>query len=68
MFDDVTKFYDERSSIVHKRKQEMLQQDKAEAFDKGFDIARMTIDRFLREGRPKNWKDVVLGGVDGAVS
>ena len=68
VFKDVNKFYDARSSIVHKGKQEMSRQAKAEAFAKGFDVARMTIDKFLREGRPKDWNDVVLGGVDGAGS
>ena len=68
MFDDVTEFYDARSSIVHKGKKEMSLQAKAEAFAKGFDVARRIIDRFLREGRPKDWNDVVMGGVDGAVS
>ena len=68
VFDDVTEFYAARSSIVHKSKKQTSRQAKAEAFAKGFDVARMTIDRFLREGQPKDWNDVVIGGVDGAVS
>ena len=68
VFDDVTEFYAARSSIVHKSKKQTSRQAKVEAFAKGFDVARMTIDRFLREGQPKDWNDVVLGGVDGAVS
>ena len=68
VFDDVTEFYNTRSSIVHKGKKQTSLQAKAEAFTKGFDVARRTIDRFLREGRPKDWNDVVIGGVDGAVS
>ena len=68
VFDDVTEFYAARSSIVHKSKKQTSRQAKAEAFAKGFDVVRMTIDRFLREGQPKDWNDVVIGGVDGAVS
>ena len=68
MFDDVNEFYNARSSIVHNGKKQKSQQTKAEAFAKGFDVARRTIDKFLRDGRPKAWNDIVIGGVDGAVS
>ena len=67
VFDDVNKLYVARSSIVHKGKRQKTAQEKVEAFNAGFDVARRTIVRLLRDGQPENWNDVVIAGVDPSV-
>lgn len=56
----VNEFYSARSSIVHSRSSNVPSQTISEAFDKGFDIARRTLFKMLREGPPKNWGEVTL--------
>ena len=56
----VNEFYSTRSSIVHSRSSNVPSQTISEAFDKGFDIARRTLFKLLREGPPENWGEVTL--------
>lgn len=51
----INEFYSARSSIVHSRSSNVPSQTNSEAFDKGFDIARRTLFKMLREGPPENW-------------
>ena len=64
VFDDVNNFYEARSSIVHKGRKQKSAQEMVEAFNAGFDVARRTIERLLRDGQPKDWNDVVIAGAD----
>ena len=54
--------YDVRSKIVHPAKKEMSAERRREAFTKGFDIARRTLFKLLREGAPGNWDELVVAG------
>ena len=54
----VNEFYSARSSIVHSRSSNVPSQTNSEAFYKGFDIARRTLFKMLREGPPENWGEV----------
>ena len=51
-----------RSKIVHPAKKEMSAERRREAFTKGFDIARRTLFKLLREGAPGNWDELVVAG------
>ena len=82
VFKDVQEFYDARSGIVHSRggkgkkakPKEVLEQERRAAFDKGFDVARRSVVKLLREEPPENWNEMLLetseespqGGRDGA--
>ena len=35
---------------------------KSDAFNKGFNVARRSVFKLLREGSPGNWDEVVLTG------
>ena len=70
-FSKVTKFYDARSSVVHydkkkenqwKKNPDKYNQYLAEQFEEGFDLARRTLFKLLREGRPLDWNELVLSG------
>ena len=50
---DIKAFYAERSASVHNRKNHASAQKNREAFEKGFDIARRTLFKQLRDGPPK---------------
>ena len=56
----VKKFYSERSASVHNRKRPGSTQINRVAFEKGFDIARRTLFKKLREGQPANWDDIAI--------
>ena len=62
VFQEIDQFYKARSAIVHwrkrKRKRSVEKQDKA--FEMGFELARRTLIKLLRDGRPEDWNDVVL--------
>ena len=65
VFNDLDDFYNARSKIVHGRKskaQEMekVSEDQRTAFETGFEVARRTLIKLLREGPPENWNDMVL--------
>ena len=65
VFNDVNLLYDARSKIVHgpkkKSKKILSVTAKKEAFKKGFDVARNSVVKLLREGRPTDWNKVILG-------
>ena len=67
VFKNVEELYDARSGIVHKRKRkrkkEVSPKAKDEAFRKGFDVARESVVKLLREGTPEDWNAVVLAGM-----
>ena len=53
--ENVKEFYDARSDIVHSRRERVSPQRNRTAFVKGFDIARRSLFKLLREGPPDNW-------------
>lgn len=55
---DVKEFYDGRSASVHRRRGNSPSRKEPRLFEKGFDIARRTLFKLLREDPPKNWKDI----------
>lgn len=55
-------FYDMRSAIVHSRKKKPAAEKQLAAFDKGFDVARRSLFRLLRDGPPDDWERLVIGG------
>ena len=67
VFKNVEELYDARSGIVHKRKKKrkkgMSAKAKDEAFRKGFDVARKSVIKLIREGPPQDWNEVVLAGM-----
>ena len=56
VFKDVKLLYEARSGIVHGR----TGKPKREAFERGFDVARNSVIKLLREGRPADWNKVIL--------
>ena len=61
VFRDVGQFYKVRSEIVHaKKKQQPSHKQKAEAFEKGLEIARKTVVKLLRDGLPPDWNEMVV--------
>ena len=61
VFRHVGRFYDARSAIIHNaRKKQWSERDREEAFGKGFDIARRSLGKLLREGPPTDWNEIVI--------
>ncbi len=58
---DVKKFYNVRSGIVHNRKPPPSAATRADAFTKGFEVARRSVVKLLREG-PPDWNEIVQKG------
>ena len=58
----VKEFYEARSAIVHNRKGKKVTQRQHTAFGKGFDIARRSLFKLLREEPPEDWDALVIGG------
>ena len=58
----VKEFYEARSAIVHNRKRKEVTQRQHDAFVKGFDIARRSLFKLLREEPPEDWDALVIGG------
>ncbi len=58
----VKEFYDARSAIVHNRKRKAVTPRQHDAFAKGFDIARRSLFKLLREDPPDDWDALVVGG------
>ena len=54
----IKEFYDTRSNIVHRGSNNVPPQERFESFGKGFDIAKQTLFKLLREGPPENWGEV----------
>ena len=53
--DEVQELYDVRSDIVHNRLQKLTPDRVHSAFVSGFDLARRSLFKMLREGMPKDW-------------
>ena len=62
VFRDVEEFYKIRSAIVHQRSKPPSDEERNQAFNKGFDLARRSIVKLLRDGAPKNWNEMVIVG------
>ena len=61
VFKDVGTFYDARSAIVHNvRKKRWSEKEREAAFGTGFDIARRSLGKLLRQGPPPNWNEMVI--------
>ena len=60
--ESVREFYDARSDIVHNRLHKVSPAGVQAAFGKGFDIARRSLFRLLREGPPEDWSALGCGG------
>ena len=58
----VKEVYDARSDIVHNRPDKALPHRNRAAFAKGFDIARRSLFKLLREGWPENWDESAIAG------
>ena len=59
--ESVREFYDARSDIVHNRLHKVSPERVQAAFGKGFDIARRSLFRLLRDGPPENWNALGCG-------
>ena len=59
--ESVRELYDVRSDIVHNRLDRLSPERNHSAFRRGFDVARRSVFRLIREGRPEDWSAV--GGV-----
>lgn len=59
---EVSTLYSIRSKIVHGETGQPSPGAKQTGFNKGFNIARESIVKILRDGRPGNWDEVVVGG------
>lgn len=59
-FRDVGEFYDARSSVVHEPGKKRKKIDKLDAFAKGFDVARRSLMKLLRDGPPSDWNELVI--------
>ncbi len=55
--DDAKELYDVRSDIVHNRLHRLTPERVHTAFVKGFDIARQSLFKLLREDPPKDWAE-----------
>ena len=55
----IKEFYDTRSNIVHRGSNNVPPHERFESFGKGFDIAKQTLFKLLREGPPENWGEVL---------
>ena len=61
VFNDVGRFYDARSAIVHAaRSKRASAKEREAAFRKGFDTARRSLGKLLREGSPADWNEMVI--------
>ena len=58
---DVKKFYNVRSGIVHNRKKPLSAETRADAFTRGFEVARRSVVKLLRDG-PPDWNEIVKKG------
>ena len=59
---NVRAFYDARSAIVHNRSGEATPFTNNAAFVRGFDLARQSLFKMLREGGPNDWNSLKVGG------
>ena len=61
---DVGKLYDVRSGIVHKRKKPPSTETIAATFTRGFEVARRSVVKLLRDGPPPDWSEMVIAGTE----
>ena len=64
--ESVQEFYAVRSDIVHNRLHRLSPERVYAAFRKGFDIARRSLFKLLREGLPEDWNASGNAGVPGS--
>lgn len=55
----IKEFYKTRSKIAHSGSNNVPPQERSKAFERGFDIAKQTLFKLLREGPPENWGEVI---------
>ena len=60
--ESIKDFYDTRSDITHNRLERLTAQRNLAAFRIGFDIARRSLFKLLREGPPEDWDASVVAG------
>ena len=61
VFKDVGEFYKSRSEIVHNaRKKRASGEERKDTFRKGFDVARRSVVKLLRDGPPQDWNEMVI--------
>ena len=60
VFRDVGQLYTARSGIVHRRTTGPTAEASRDAFNKGFDVARRSVVKLIREGSPGDWNRVVM--------
>ena len=63
--DNVKELYDVRSDIIHNRLQKLTPERVHSAFVEGFDLARQSLFKLLREGPPQNWAAAEGNGSQG---
>lgn len=56
----IKEFYNTRSNIAHSGSDNVPPQERSKAFGKGFDIAKQTLFKLLREGPPESWDEVTV--------
>ena len=60
--ESVKEFYDARSDIVHSRADKVSAQGNHAVFAKGFDVAKRSLFKLLREEPPDDWNALVVAG------
>lgn len=56
----IKKFYNTRSKIAHSGSNNVPQQERSDAFEIGYDIAKQTLFKLLCEGPPETWDEVIV--------
>ena len=64
--DNVRELYGVRSDIIHNRLHRSTPERVHSAFIEGFDLARQSLFKLLREGAPENWAAATCNGSEGA--
>ena len=60
VFRDVGLVYEARSGIVHRRTRAPNLESQIDAFKKGFEVARRSVLKLIRDGSPRDWNRVVM--------
>lgn len=65
VFKEVNELYDLRSAVVHgsEKKRGTLGEEES-TFEAGFEIARRTLFKLMREGPPSDWNQIVIANTD----
>ena len=64
VFRDVKQLYNARSAIVHRRKKPPAAEAISDALTRGFEVARRSVVKLLRDGPPPDWNELVLAGTE----